>query len=89
MISAFFQLPQSKKTGRAETIACGPRPTPGVGAGSIANPGNALASIEQMLHEHAAGRVADQDRLFRAVADDPVIMVEDLGDAEGGKLLVR
>src|SRR5688500_18988536 len=38
IVSAFFQLPQSKNTGSVETIACGPSATPGVGAGSIATP---------------------------------------------------
>jgi hypothetical protein len=42
-----------------------------------------------MLDPHAAGRMADQDRFFRALADDAVVMVEDLGDAEAGELLVR
>ena len=42
-----------------------------------------------MLDPHAAGRMADQDRFLRALADDALIMVEDLGDAEAGELLVR
>lgn len=51
--------------------------------------GDPEAAVEQMLDEHAAGRMADQDRFLRALADDAAVMVEDLGDAEAGELLVR
>jgi len=52
------------------------------------DPGDPEAPVEQMLDEHPARGVADQDRLFRALADDPVVMVEYLGDAQAGELFV-
>jgi hypothetical protein len=44
--------------------------TPSVGAELIATPGGAEAVVEQDLREHAAGRVADQDRRRVERADD-------------------
>ncbi len=89
MVSAFFQLPQSKNTGERRDDRVQPEPHAGRRRRVDRHAGAPQAAVEQVLDEHAAGRMADEDRLLRALADDVAIMVEDLGDAERRELLVR
>ena len=89
MVSTFFQLPQSKNTGSADTIACGPRRTPGVGAGSIATPATPSPRFSKCWTHTPP---AEWPIRIGSSGHSPMmrlIMIEDLGDAEAGELLVR
>ena len=77
--TALWRLAGFLSTGNvAFTCDSGTTPTPSVGAELIATPGRAEAVVEQDLHEHAARRVADQDRRLVEPADDVLEVLDDL-----------
>jgi hypothetical protein len=45
------------------------------------DPGRPEAAVEEQLDEERAKRVADEDRRLVELADDPIVVVDDLGDA--------
>ena len=57
------------------------------GAGLSATPGAAEPAVEQQLDDQPAERVADQHRRLVELADQLLVVVDDLGQAEPGDVV--
>ena len=87
MVITRRQLPQEKNTGKVDLMVAHPTSTPEVGAGSIA--GHPEPEVKQVLRDGAAERVSDQDRRLGQRADEAVVVIDELVDADLGERGVR